>query len=91
MAGMKRKTQSMADALKGLSDEDLANAAGFYAAIKITVKVPNSHGGLSTNAKYPLTIYSYLVHMFLFCSLGWETYGLGLGHQTQQQGAQRHH
>ncbi len=35
-----RKSQSMADALKGLSDEDLANVAAYYAAIKITVKVP---------------------------------------------------
>jgi cytochrome c553 len=35
-----RKSQSMSDALKGLSDEDLANVAAYYAAIKITVKVP---------------------------------------------------
>ena len=35
-----RKSQSMADALKGLSDEDLANVAAYYSAIKITVEVP---------------------------------------------------
>ena len=35
-----RKSQNMADALKGLSDEDMANVAAYYAAIKITVEVP---------------------------------------------------
>ncbi len=35
-----RKSQSMSDALKGLSDEDLANVAAYYAAIKLTVAVP---------------------------------------------------
>ena len=35
-----RKSQNMADAVKGLSDEDMANVAAYYAAIKITVKVP---------------------------------------------------
>lgn len=35
-----RKSQNMADAVKGLSDEDLANVAAYFAAIKITVKVP---------------------------------------------------
>ena len=35
-----RKSQNMADALKGLSDEDMANVAAYYAAIQITVKVP---------------------------------------------------
>jgi cytochrome c553 len=35
-----RKSQSMSDALKGLSDEDIANVAAYYSAIKLTVKVP---------------------------------------------------
>ena len=35
-----RKSQNMADALKGLSDEDMANVAAYDAAITITVKVP---------------------------------------------------
>ena len=35
-----RKSQNMADALKGLSDEDMANVAAYYAAIKITLEVP---------------------------------------------------
>ena len=35
-----RKSQNMKDAVKGLSDEDLANLAACFAAIKITVKVP---------------------------------------------------
>ena len=44
--------------------------------------------------KNRLTIYSYLVHMFLFCSLcrigmQWTGNGLGLGHQTQQRSTQR--
>ena len=36
-----RKSQNMADALKGLSDEDMANVAAYYAAIKITVEAPS--------------------------------------------------
>ncbi len=36
-----RKSHDMAEAIKGLSDEDLANVAAYFAAIKITVKVPN--------------------------------------------------
>jgi cytochrome c553 len=35
-----RKSHDMAEAVKGLSDEDLANVAAYYAAIKITVEVP---------------------------------------------------
>jgi cytochrome c553 len=35
-----RKSHDMAEAVKGLSDEDLANVAAYFAAIKITVKVP---------------------------------------------------
>ena len=35
-----RKSQNMADALKGLSDEEMANAAAYYAAIEIIVKAP---------------------------------------------------
>ena len=30
----------MSDVVKGMSDEDLANVAAYYAAIQITVKVP---------------------------------------------------
>ena len=35
-----RKSHDMADAVKGMSDEDMANVAAYYAAIKITVAVP---------------------------------------------------
>ena len=35
-----RKSHDMAEAVKGLSDEDMANVAAYYAAIKITVEVP---------------------------------------------------
>ena len=38
--GGERKSQNMADAVKGLTDEDMANVAAYYAAIKIIVKVP---------------------------------------------------
>ena len=30
----------MSDVVKSLSDEDMANVAAYYAAIKITVEVP---------------------------------------------------
>ena len=36
----KRESPMMSSALKGLSDEDMANVAAYYAAIKITVEVP---------------------------------------------------
>ena len=35
-----RKSQMMSTAVKKLSDEDIANVAAYYAAIKITVEVP---------------------------------------------------
>ncbi|MER9233977.1 cytochrome c [Mesorhizobium sp. M0622] len=35
-----RKSQMMSLVVKKLSDEDIANAAAYYAAIKITVEVP---------------------------------------------------
>jgi cytochrome c553 len=35
-----RKSQNMADAVKGLSDQDMVNVAAYYAAIKIAVEVP---------------------------------------------------
>jgi cytochrome c553 len=35
-----RKSPMMSAVVKSLSDEDLANAAAYYAAIKITVEVP---------------------------------------------------
>ena len=35
-----RKSHDMAEAVKGLSDEDLANVAAYFAAIQITAKVP---------------------------------------------------
>ena len=35
-----RKSPNMAAAVKGLSDEDMANVAAYYAAIKIIVEVP---------------------------------------------------
>ena len=35
-----RKSQMMSVAVKSLSDEDIANVAAYYAAIKITVEVP---------------------------------------------------
>ena len=36
----KRENPMMSSALKDLSDEDMANVAAYYAAIKITVEVP---------------------------------------------------
>jgi cytochrome c553 len=36
----KRESRMMSNALKGLSDEDMANVAAYYAAIKIIVEVP---------------------------------------------------
>ena len=36
----KRENQMMSVAIKDLSDEDMANVAAYYAAIKITVEVP---------------------------------------------------
>ena len=36
----KRESPMMSLVLKSLSDEDMANAAAYYAAIKITVEVP---------------------------------------------------
>ena len=35
-----RKNEQMTVIVKGLSDEDIANVAAYYAAIKITVEVP---------------------------------------------------
>jgi len=35
-----RKNPAMELAVKSLSDEDIANVAAYYAAIKITVEVP---------------------------------------------------
>ena len=35
-----RKSQMMSGVVKSLSDEDMANVAAYYAAIKITVEVP---------------------------------------------------
>lgn len=35
-----RKSSMMSDAVKGLSDEDVANVAAYYSAIKLNVKVP---------------------------------------------------
>jgi cytochrome c553 len=35
-----RKSQMMSVVVKSLSDEDIANVAAYYAAIKITVEVP---------------------------------------------------
>ena len=35
-----RKSQMMSVVVKSLSDEDMANVAAYYAAIKITVEVP---------------------------------------------------
>ena len=35
-----RKSPMMSAVVKSLSDEDMANAAAYYAAIKITVEVP---------------------------------------------------
>lgn len=35
-----RKSSMMSLVVKKLSDEDIANAAAYYAAIKITVEVP---------------------------------------------------
>ena len=39
-AGKQRGSSMMTSALKSLSDEDMANVAAYYAAIKITVEVP---------------------------------------------------
>ena len=36
-----RKSPMMSLAVKSLSDEDMANVAAYYAAIKITVEVPH--------------------------------------------------
>ena len=35
-----RKSKMMSSVVKNLSDEDIANVAAYYAAIKITVEVP---------------------------------------------------
>lgn len=35
-----RKNEQMTVVVKGLSDEDIANVAAYYASIKITVEVP---------------------------------------------------
>ena len=39
-AGKQRGSSMMTSALKSLSDEDMANVAAYYAAIKIIVEVP---------------------------------------------------